>query len=72
VRHRISVRRVVLLSGALGFSVLWVTVEHPLEGPTIVHLTDTRGVHLADPLGFAPLGLVLHASIRAGQRGDPR
>jgi hypothetical protein len=40
---------------ALGVAGVWVFVDHPLEGPTLVTLSRNHGVHYTDALAIVPL-----------------
>ena len=55
-RHR------VLMVAAAAFAVAWATVDRPLQGPTVVELTPSHGVHITDPLGLLPLAWMLGRS----------
>jgi len=43
----------------LGISGLWLLVNSPIEGPTLVVLARRRGVTVADLLSLTSLGLVM-------------
>jgi hypothetical protein len=49
--------------GAVGLavlSVLWLLVNGPMEGPTLIVLTSNHGVTGADLTGLVGLGLAVH------------
>lgn len=63
-----SGRRGAVALGVL--SVLWVLVNDPMEGPTLVVLTRTHGITGADLTGLVGLGLAVHRG-RASWRPSP-
>ena len=59
------------LAGAVvlaGVSILWLVVNGPMEGPTLVRLSATHGITGADVAGFAGLGLAAWQVVRARRR----
>ena len=46
-------RALVFVATVVG-GLLWVTVKHPLEGPTIYEFGDEHGIHLLDLLAVIP------------------
>ena len=47
--------KLAVVAGALALAAAWVLVDHPLEGPVLVSLTNDHGIHLTDPLALIPL-----------------
>ena len=51
--------RALLFVATLVIGAVWVTVKHPLEGPTIYEFNEDHGVHLLDLLAVIPPMFVL-------------
>ena len=51
--------RALVFAAMLVFGALWVTVRHPLEGPTIYEFSENHGVHLLDLPALIPPVLAL-------------
>jgi hypothetical protein len=57
-------RQLAVVVLAIAISAAWVLVPHPLEGPVLLSLSDSHGVHLTDPLIVIPLGLAWWTVVR--------
>ena len=63
------------LGGAVvlaGISILWLIVNQPMEGPTLVELAQEHGITGADLAGVVGLGLAAHRAREIGRRSRPR
>jgi hypothetical protein len=49
--------RIAGVAAVVAVSVLWLLVNEPMEGPLLLRITATHGVHGADLAGFAGLAL---------------
>lgn len=48
-------RKVLVVIAAIAVAAAWVLVDHALEGPVVLTLSDEHGVHVTDALAIIPL-----------------
>jgi hypothetical protein len=57
-------RDVVVVIAAIAVAAAWVLIDHPLEGPVVLTLSDDHGVHLTDVLALVPLVRAWQVAVR--------
>jgi hypothetical protein len=57
-------RDAAVIIAAIAVAAAWVLIDHPLEGPVVLTLSDDHGVHLTDVLALVPLAWAWQVAVR--------